>query len=653
MGLLTWQKVLLILVSVTLIGGTMTYTDLYGALFNLKGMNVTYSGDTYCDEECPAYINVTTSYWRVCFAHYNNTKYEEETLFKKRSRSRTLHVNLYNIDNIITTELLLDNGTYTPYDMEVDWLVPARGAGNWRFIKDGDCWDRKKINKINLVSHKEPEQQIKWSFKVGDYVDIDPVWLGEESDDVEINHLNYQTDELSLGNNKFSQTSYLGFINYKEKDEFKSINMTLIDYGTHWKTIKSVYYPTIPKYADEWSEFNNLFEGNNHSIKVRPIANHVNGIINENNTIVYLDAFDKNIDLEIVAYNNHLLRKIIIKEYQSDELSFDFEIDIDTKLDYEVADKNEIKTSIVLNSSLKEKGIIFGEGKSSTIMYPMKVWDSNNSFEYIDYKLYQENGKLYFKKIISKEFLENAVYPVYTDDDTGVQNPGTMAVDASIGTKSWNNVDNAKLSDNSYTLAGFEPDGLIPQDTTIKIVKSDASLGGEDKGTDANLPAADAYRVYGDATDLWSESWSDTDINNANFGVVASYTYTVVSNYLKATNFGFSISGTIVGIKAEIEAKWAAPLDRMAPNVDHIRMTVYFTAGADTCTYTSGNWVVDCSDNCIITEDIDIGANTLELDGTGTFTILADVVADRITKQIGCQIINAQGDGNILAVKLD
>jgi len=163
----SWQEVSAILLAVLVGTGVITYTDLFSGLFELKGMSYVYTEDSYCYRDCEAYINVTTTYWRVCFAHYEDTKYENETLFKKVSRSRTLHINLNNIDNVITTEPRV----------EVDWLVPARGKGNWRPLKDGDCWDRLKTNKIKLIGHKEPGQTIKWSFKTGEYIDIDPLWI--------------------------------------------------------------------------------------------------------------------------------------------------------------------------------------------------------------------------------------------------------------------------------------------------------------------------------------------------------------------------------------------------------------------------------------------------------------------------------------------
>ena len=45
----TWQYVAGILALLLVGSGVITYTDLFGALFELKGMNATYSGDIYCE----------------------------------------------------------------------------------------------------------------------------------------------------------------------------------------------------------------------------------------------------------------------------------------------------------------------------------------------------------------------------------------------------------------------------------------------------------------------------------------------------------------------------------------------------------------------------------------------------------------------------
>ena len=66
----------------------------------------------------------------------------------------------------------------------------------------------------------------------------------------------------------------------------------------------------------------------------------------------------------------------------------------------------------------------------------------------------------------------------------------------------------------------------------------------------------------------------------------------------------------------------------------------------------SGDWNVNCSDNCVITEDMILPNNTLNLYGEGNFTILANITADKVIKENTCQMINKINDGNSLIVKL-
>jgi hypothetical protein len=121
------------------------------------------------------------------------------------------------------------------------------------------------------------------------------------------------------------------------------------------------------------------------------------------------------------------------------------------------------------------------------------------------------------------------------------------------------------------------------QENSVKIVKG-GSITGDEKSTTANLPAEDEYITYGGDSDLWGETWSASDINDSDFGVGFSVKGSSdVSHYLKATNFGFSIpeGATIDGIKVEIEQSyWTGPLHSAGGNVDHIRITVYYTEGA-------------------------------------------------------------------------
>ena len=64
----------------------------------------------------------------------------------------------------------------------------------------------------------------------------------------------------------------------------------------------------------------------------------------------------------------------------------------------------------------------------------------------------------------------------------------------------------------------------------------------------------------------------------------------------------------------------------------------------DTCTYTTGDWSVDCSDNCTITSNVNLGGNDLLFTNSGTFTVNANITNyDEIIISSGCRVAIAAG----------
>jgi hypothetical protein len=55
------------------------------------------------------------------------------------------------------------------------------------------------------------------------------------------------------------------------------------------------------------------------------------------------------------------------------------------------------------------------------------------------------------------------------------------------------------------------------RDHAIRIVKA-GTIGATDKALAANWPTTEAYQSYGSSVDLWGETWTPADINNAGFG---------------------------------------------------------------------------------------------------------------------------------------
>lgn len=71
---------------------------------------------------------------------------------------------------------------------------------------------------------------------------------------------------------------------------------------------------------------------------------------------------------------------------------------------------------------------------------------------------------------------------------------------------------------------------------------------------------------------------------------------------------------------------------------------------ANTCTYSSGNWDVECSDYCNITDVVSLPSNNLTLNGTGIFTILANITVDMLIMDTNCQVVDLVGDNKKLDI---
>ena len=90
-------------------------------------------------------------------------------------------------------------------------------------------------------------------------------------------------------------------------------------------------------------------------------------------------------------------------------------------------------------------------------------------------------------------------------------------------------------------------------DTEVKIIKSNGTIGSENKAdVVTNWQTSDTTITYGGETDDWSETWGASDIKNSNFGVV--------------------FAGT----------KGTAGYEQ----VDHIKITVYYTEAEGTSSYS-------------------------------------------------------------------
>jgi len=212
------------------------------------------------------------------------------------------------------------------------------------------------------------------------------------------------------------------------------------------------------------------------------------------------------------------------------------------------------------------------------------------------YNFYKEEGKwkkIKFHKTTKDAYEKQTIsfldrFKVFAAD-TGATSPGTMANDSSTGTTEWTTVDNAKASDDSYAHVAFPSDGntqllkatnfgfSIPSGATIdgivveieekspskwtvdeilvKLVVG-GSIVGDNKTFGYNdFPAVEAYFSHGGSTDKWGLTPTYSEINASDFGMV-------LQAYAGSTS---------------------------TADVDHIRITVYYTAGAPTATTNQQN----------------------------------------------------------------
>lgn len=156
---------------------------------------------------------------------------------------------------------------------------------------------------------------------------------------------------------------------------------------------------------------------------------------------------------------------------------------------------------------------------------------------------------------------------------------GTAANDASHGAQAWTNPTNAQgAPDGSYAT---QPSTQNKEDT-IRLVVAGTPTG-TNKSTGASLPTTLQFVSYGGAADLWGTTLTPAQVNASTFGMVYAITDGAIttSNYLKLTNYGFSIptTATINGVQVEVDVINDVS-STLSTEVDAVRITVTYTPAA-------------------------------------------------------------------------
>lgn len=271
----------------------------------------------------------------------------------------------------------------------------------------------------------------------------------------------------------YTMEAHVGQIYYKDKKtgKMEEIDTTLKDNGDKWIMEKASYQADIPKYSDEPMEFQDVFEDKDQTITMIPQAEHVKGVIEnsdgwKNKRIRYENAFGEGMDLRVTVGNMGLFKEVIVnkKPEKNEDLSFDFEVILPEGKDVFVL-SNEAKKPKKISSFDDFEltgdnqlliGFKNGDKDSFTKIQKVRVWDSEGNVISGKLKFFEKNGKVYFHKIIPKEFLEKAVYPVYTDDSasyySGVGDGYVTKINAD-----WNTAHDATSGTADYTASSDQP----------------------------------------------------------------------------------------------------------------------------------------------------------------------------------------------------
>lgn len=91
------------------------------------------------------------------------------------------------------------------------------------------------------------------------------------------------------------------------------------------------------------------------------------------------------------------------------------------------------------------------------------------------------------------------------------------------------------------------------KDNTVKLYKAGTITGSDKADTSTKWPTSDTDKTYGSSSDLWGDSWTDSDINNSGFGV---------------------------GIKVTTTGGGGGKDPNVTASIDWIRITVYYTVSS-------------------------------------------------------------------------
>lgn len=398
---------------------------------------------------------------------------------------------------------------------------------------------------------------------------------------------------------------------------------------------------------------------------------------NNSNKIIYENAFTLT-DVEYEMRLDGVKENFILNSMPSTPedflyLEYTGELEFDGNLTIWANGENQTSKEFTTFGSIGFKDS--GNSTVYSMPSPTAIDSDGNSIGLI-YDVKPNGEKLFFGLKIPVDFLLTAAYPINIDPSINILATTTTGkVVDEFGTGTWRWLENNLAStgqsdgDDGQRFRGFSmfdtssiPDAGVIDDVDIRLYTTSDSVDWADcsgtlfvkfyqmdfddydytPDTDGEIQSlfagiddsflANGQNVYG-TTGVFFTTDLGTTADSKLESLLASDEKYVVGFLGNADH-----PSNVIDCKNDIEGDTA--------EANRPRLTVVYTL--NTCTYTgSGNWNIDCSDNCLIDEAVNIDGN-LTLTGSGevrlSSTLNFNSTGQRIVQGTGCKfIINSGG----------
>lgn len=371
-------------------------------------------------------------------------------------------------------------------------------------------------------------------------------------------------------------------------------------------------------------------------------------------------------------------------EYMGEDITLDFGGYIKFG-DLDIYANGKIQTG---NSFTTSKKIEFKKDNKVVFYLPKPIaWDSTNLTQDLEYEVQRKGNKIWFYVKTPYEFLENAVYPVYIDPSTLLTNLVSYykldnnnlsdSYGSNDGTNFGTTNTSGKIFDgrdfdgsNDYIDLGSGINSVLGSgDLTINMwlnidsindgARRPLYMGGSASSRDWIQFATESSQILiyfrdgttgapsissgtlnentwymitltrtGTSAELFIDGSSVDSGTNSEFAVnvnAVSSTTEIGSNILDGGGLYYDGSMDEIGIWSKILNSTEISFLYADGSPTEEQQYPFEAAPTDTCTYLSGNWEVNCEDNCSITDNVDIGGNNISIIGTGIFTTTANI----------------------------